>query len=77
MKHLRKPLRKSLHLLPRRITTRINPSKPAGLQGLMADVFDGNEELDLPVWAREEAFPDAGIVPRVSWMPLRWVARAV
>jgi len=25
-----------------------------------ADDLDGNEELDLPVWARDEAFPEAG-----------------
>jgi membrane associated rhomboid family serine protease len=30
------------------------------LQGVKADELDGNEELDLPVWARDEAFPEAG-----------------
>lgn len=30
------------------------------MQGVNAGDLDGNEELDLPVWARDEAFPDAG-----------------
>lgn len=30
------------------------------MQGVSAEELDGNEELELPVWARDEAFPAAG-----------------
>ena len=30
------------------------------MQGVKADELDGSKELDLPVWARNEAFPEAG-----------------
>ena len=41
---------------------------------MSADELDGNEELELPVWAREEAFPAAG--EGYGWMDRKRVRHA-